>query len=64
MVIDYSKKENDQNMLPNLYKEKWFEQLNMKSVKQSAQDNMTYFDRIKELSGKQVDYIKSQNSNT
>lgn len=35
MVIDYNKNENDQNMLLNLYKQKWTDQLKLSSLKKS-----------------------------
>ena len=34
MVIDYNKDENDQNMLLNLYKQKWNKGLKLRSLKE------------------------------
>ncbi len=61
MVIDYYKNENDQNMLLNLYKEKWNSGLkNLKLSERESKDDSS-LENLKRLSEGYNEWIKKEN---
>ena len=57
MVVDYKKNESDQNMLLNLYRRKWTEQLRFEALKQQKEKRDSALDRLKALTANYPEYI-------
>ena len=64
LVIDYYKNESDQNMLLNLYKQKWNSGLKNFTSSEIKKENQNNLDEIKRLSKDYKNWIKKENEKT